>query len=784
LNNQSLILPLHDISALPVASAPDGRKKPRVMVLVDWYAPGFKAGGPIRSVVNYAAQLEQVQDIFILTADRDLHDDAPYEGIPADKWLVNNKHRVFYASPATLNWHQIRRRIDEVKPDYIYLNGMYSRSLTVFPLLMNRFGLLDAKIVLAPRGMLLKSALENKSIKKKLWLTFARVIGLSNGIVFHATDETEISDIRKFFGKSKPVFIAGNMPGKQKPFEPLSSKERGSLKMVFVGRIHPIKNLEFLLSALQKVIGNVELTIIAILENKPYWERCRASIARLPSSIKVSVLKNIPHHQIEDIIRSNHLFVLPTRGENFGHSIFESLASGRPVIISDQTPWRNLEEQRAGLDLPLENDLLFASGIQSFIDMDERVHTSWCEGAWNLAHKYLENSELRQTYVNQFSLERRKLMIFVDWFEPGYKAGGPIQSCKNMSLALYKDMDIYLVCSDRDLNDREPYVGIRLNTWTIYEQKIQVFYCRKGDMGIHRIMDLLKSIRPDYLYVNGVFSMNYSILPILAGKLRKVSTIVAPRGMLQHGSLRFKQKKKKIFLSFVKSLGLYEDAIFHATDNQEQKDINEHFPVNKGINVMENFFQANTLPVFHTSKQCGSLKLVFLSRISPKKNIDFIIRILATLPDHCRASLTIAGEIEDQGYWERCQQLIRNLPEHVRVDYRGAIPNRLLPEFYKEFHIFVLPTHGENFGHAILEAMLCSKPVIISDRTPWQNLDKFKSGYALPLDDMSRFTRVVEEFAMMMQDEYNTWVDGAYQFAEEKQKRNLDLKKKYLSLFA
>lgn len=754
------------------------------MVLVDWYSPGFKAGGPIRSVVNYAAQLEYVQDIFILTADRDLHDVAPYDGIVADRWLANSNHRVFYASPATLNWHQIKRRIDEVKPDYIYLNGMYSRYLTIFPLMMNQLGMLNAKIILAPRGMLLKSALENKPIKKKLWLNFAKMIGLSSGIVFHATDETEISDIRKIFGENKPVFIAGNLPGRQKPFEAVSSKEMGSLKMVFVGRIHPIKNLDFLISSLQKVVGNVELTIIAILEDKAYWERCRVSIDKLPSNIKVSVLENVPHHEVEDIIRTNHVFVLPTRGENFGHSIFESLASGRPVVISDQTPWRNLEDHKAGLDMPIVSEKLFAFGIQSFIDMDHQVYSGWCDGAWKFANAYLANSELKQTYINQFSLERRKLMIFVDWFEPGYKAGGPIQSCKNMSLALYKDMDIYLVCSDRDLNDREPYVGVRLNTWTIYEQKIQVFYCRKGDMGIQRILALLKSIRPDYLYVNGVFSLPYSILPVLAGKMRKVPTIVAPRGMLQHGSLRFKQTKKKIFLSLVKKLGLYQETIFHATDVQEEKDINEHFPVNNGINVMENFFQANTLPVFHTPKQSGFLKLVFLSRISPKKNIDFMIRTLATLPDHCRVSLTIAGEIEDQGYWERCQQLIRNLPEHLRVDYRGAIPNRLLPEFYKEFHIFVLPTHGENFGHAILEAMLCSKPVIISDRTPWQHLEQGRSGYAIPLVDMPRYREVIEHFVMMVQEEYNTWVDGAHRFAVEKQQYNHDLKKKYLSLFA
>ena len=55
--------------------------------MVDWYAPGFKAGGPIRSAVNFADQLENDLDIFVLTTDRDLGDTQAYPGILADQWV-------------------------------------------------------------------------------------------------------------------------------------------------------------------------------------------------------------------------------------------------------------------------------------------------------------------------------------------------------------------------------------------------------------------------------------------------------------------------------------------------------------------------------------------------------------------------------------------------------------------------------------------------------------------------------------------------------------------------
>lgn len=371
--------------------------------MVDWYAPGFKAGGPIRSAVNFADQLENDLDIFVLTTDRDLGDANAYPGIQADQWVQKNEHHVFYASPAYLTWASVKKITLELAPDFIYLNSMFSRYFTIYPLLMKKMGLLNSKLVLAPRGMLRESALAHKAVKKKLFISVLKSVGLTRAITFHATDDTEEKDIKKVFGRDASFFKAGNLPGKQKPLIPITDKVPGYLKIVFVGRIHPIKNLDLLLRALQNVNGKVDLTVIAPLEDQAYWQSCQQLIAKLPDGIGVSLLENVPHEKIEEIILANHIFALPTKGENFGHAIFEALAAGRPVVISDQTPWRSLEKSKAGWDLPIGDENAFSAVINGLVKMDNAGINAWCAGAWELARQYADKSETKKSILTIFN---------------------------------------------------------------------------------------------------------------------------------------------------------------------------------------------------------------------------------------------------------------------------------------------------------------------------------------------------------------------------------------------
>jgi glycosyltransferase involved in cell wall biosynthesis len=71
------------------------------------------------------------------------------------------------------------------------------------------------------------------------------------------------------------------------------------------------------------------------------------------------------------VLSKHHLFFLPTCGENFGHVILEALLAGCPVLISDQTPWRNLQAKGVGWDLPLDSVTPFQQAIHECVAMDD-----------------------------------------------------------------------------------------------------------------------------------------------------------------------------------------------------------------------------------------------------------------------------------------------------------------------------------------------------------------------------------------------------------------------------
>lgn len=375
-----------------------------VLVFIDWFDPGYKAGGPIRSAVNFAKHMQHECDVYIFTGDRDLGAYAAYQGIQVDEWLTYDERvKVFYCTPEHLNMTTIARVTDYVKPAVIYLNSMFSKYFTIYPLLLSRRNQWNTKVVLAPRGMLRASALRFKPLKKKVYLKVFKFLGFHRHIFFQATDTTEYEDIKKVFGAATQGLLAPNWPGYVPPYAGSVLKKKGELKIIFIGRLHPIKNLDFLLLCLQQVQGNILLTVVGSEEDKAYAVRCREMAASLSGGMQVDFRGEIPNNQLPAIIATHHIMGLPTQGENFGHAIFEALAGGKPVLISDQTPWRNLQASKAGWDLPLNAPGQFVQALQMAIDFEQAEYEQWSLGAWQQASNTINKEELKIIYQKLFN---------------------------------------------------------------------------------------------------------------------------------------------------------------------------------------------------------------------------------------------------------------------------------------------------------------------------------------------------------------------------------------------
>jgi glycosyltransferase involved in cell wall biosynthesis len=122
---------------------------------------------------------------------------------------------------------------------------------------------------------------------------------------------------------------------------------------------------------LNKIEGKVQFNIYGPIEDQRYWRKCNTIIKSLPDNIEVEYCGIIDNVQVSEVMEAHSLFYFPTHGENFGHVILEALAAGCPILISDQTPWRDLESKGVGWDLPLDRPDLFNAALQKCVAMDE-----------------------------------------------------------------------------------------------------------------------------------------------------------------------------------------------------------------------------------------------------------------------------------------------------------------------------------------------------------------------------------------------------------------------------
>lgn len=364
-----------------------------ILVFVGRYLPGFRSGGPIRSISNLVECLGDELHFRVITSDRDMGDTGPYPGIERDRWVQVGKAQVMYLSPRAQRLAFLTRLMREATHDVVYLNSFFNGVFTIRPLVLRRLGRVPHRpLILAPRGELACSALGLKAFKKAAFRSIARPVALYDGVTWQATSAAEEADIRREMGGNVHV-VPGpavfSVPSATSPVLRPQHK-RGSAKLVTLSRIGPVKNLHTLVPALSRVRGLVTLDLFGGVTDEVYWAKCQQAFKSLPGNVTVTYHGPIDHDLVAGVLAQSDLFVLPTLGENFCHAAAEAFSAGCPVLISDQTPWRGLQQAKAGWDLPLRQPEAFTEAIQKVINMGEEEHREWREGA----RSYITNHPL------------------------------------------------------------------------------------------------------------------------------------------------------------------------------------------------------------------------------------------------------------------------------------------------------------------------------------------------------------------------------------------------------
>jgi glycosyltransferase involved in cell wall biosynthesis len=370
-----------------------------ILVFVPYYLPGYRSGGPARSIANLVAHLGADLQFVVVTSDRDAGDAVPYAGIVPGQRTRVGRADVIYLDAAGRRPGRIAALIRAVRPDALYLNSFFSPAFSITVMLLRRFGRIPRlPVVLAPRGEFSAGAVKIKAAKKHAWLAAARLLGIYDDVLWQASSPLEAADIRRCVGAVErdgrsqiivaPV-IAASAPSAAPNDEPASTgalgKAAGRLRVVFLSRVSPKKNLLGALQILGRVRGELEFNIFGPVGDEKYWRRCRALMESLPANVRVAYRGAVPSAEVPTVMAQHDLFFLPTFGENYGHVIREALAAGTPVLVSDQTPWRDLRAAGVGWDLPLDRPDAFRDVLDSCIATDPATFASWSDRATRYA---------------------------------------------------------------------------------------------------------------------------------------------------------------------------------------------------------------------------------------------------------------------------------------------------------------------------------------------------------------------------------------------------------------
>lgn len=144
--------------------------------------------------------------------------------------------------------------------------------------------------------------------------------------------------------------------------------------------------------------------------------------------------------------------------------------------------------------------------------------------------------------------------------------------------------------------------------------------------------------------------------------------------------------------------------------------------------------------------------LSFVGRIVPIKNLVVALEALVGFPTPIR--LNVLGTPEDRAYLGRCQQVLGRLPTHVSVELWGDTPHDAVVEQLRRSHAMVLPTAGENFGHAIAEALSVGCPVLIPDTTPWTPVIEKGAGWLISPTDPTPLREALNRLSNVSTEEW------------------------------
>lgn len=373
----------------------------------------------------------------------------------------------------------------------------------------------------------------------------------------------------------------------------------------------------------------------------------------------------------------------------------------------------------------------------------------------------------------------KKILILTGRYLPGFKDGGPVRSIVNLVECFGDQYEIRIMCTDRDHGDTESYPDIAVYDWNDV-RGAKVFYVPPKGFSLSLIKRLSDEV--DVVYCCGPYN-DYAIHAMLLNRFKMIHCpfVVAPMGSFSPEAYAIKGGKKKLFMAVMKFFGLFKNICWSVTSQREDEELKAVLGKNIKTIVAEDLPRKGTIPHNH-AKEEKSLKVIFLSRISPKKNLIKAIEALKNVKSDLNITFDIYGNKEDVEYFDTCMEEIKKLPDNVKWEYKGLADSDAVPQIWAEYDVFLFPTKGENYGHVIAEALSGGCIPVISDQTPWLDFGENKCGYVILLEDTKKFTEAINELASMNSEEIKAVSDNAISYIKKHNEESIN-NSGYLKIF-
>lgn len=346
----------------------------RILIFNGYYYPARNYGGPQTSIQNLVMACGDEHLFYIVSKNHDFNSKESFD-VPLRKIVPVGKANVIYLKDGELDY-SIRDMIffiKKINPDLIWFSGVLVPAKRIVGAIAARK--LHIPLLLSPRGEVNADHVSIKAWKKKPMLYLLKILGIYKESFFHSTCQDEYDGIIKYFHPNLDhVFMVPNIPLAKQPVLHDHVKKVGHLSCYFLSRIHPVKNILFAIEALSCCHSTIIYDIYGPIEDLSYWAECQASIAKLPSNIKVNYKGFLSRENLSEVIQSYDCLLFMSQNENYSHAVAESLSNSRPVIIGrGATPWDDIDGI-AGLTSLLDSPAELSKKIEMLASLDDESY--------------------------------------------------------------------------------------------------------------------------------------------------------------------------------------------------------------------------------------------------------------------------------------------------------------------------------------------------------------------------------------------------------------------------